>query len=199
MKKLIFITALAIVFFEGKAQLTVGPKLGATIANMGFVNKDYTSSYQVGFCGGAFANYQFADHLTAQLELFYSGEGGKEKYVPDGTKGNAHFNFLNIPLFFKYKTALGVYGETGPQMGVLLSAKETFDGQTNNIKKYYKSVLFSWSFGAGYELQEMVPGLGIDARYTLPFSSINSASISGGGIKTHGFSVSVFYGLKLGK
>jgi hypothetical protein len=63
--------------------------------------------------------------------------------------------------------------QTGPQVGFAVSSKIESGDIEQNINSSINTVDFSWSFGAGYLFPE---GLGIDARYNLGITNVNSAS-----------------------
>ena len=200
MKKLIILTALSIIFCAAKAQLSFGPKAGLNIAHVSVAkSSDYSYSSTTRFYGGAFGNYKLSDMFAAQLEILYSGEGEKGKDLSNNnTSDNIKISYLNVPVLFQYKSPVGVYAETGPQVGFLLSIKEKYgDESDQDIKSYYKSVNFSWAFGLGYKLEKYVPGLGINARYTLGLGAINKATVNAGSLKTRAFSFGLFYAFEM--
>ena len=61
-------------------------------------------------------------------------------------------NYLLASVMAKYTFSSGLSLETGPQLGFLLSAKEKYDGDTDNIKDAFKGTSFFWNFGLGYQL-----------------------------------------------
>lgn len=196
MKRLVIIVTLFVCAVQSKAQFSFGPKAGVNIAKIVFSNKDYATSYMPRIYGGVFANYAFASVFAVQAELQYSGEGGKEKNVNSGTKGNIKESFLQLPVLFQYVHPAGFYAETGPQIGLLLSSKETFNGNTQSIKKYYKSTDLRWPLGIGYLFKnESLKGFGINARYSFSLSKINKAAIGGATLKNDVISVGVQYAL----
>lgn len=200
MKKLIILSALSIVFCSAKAQLSFGPKAGLNIAHV-TVEKSSGYSYSsiTRLYGGVFGNYKLSDMFAAQIELLYSGEGEKGKdHNNNDSADNIKISYFNIPILFQYKSPIGVYAETGPQVGFLLSIKEKYgDEASENIKQYYKGVNFSWAFGLGYKLEKYVPGLGINARYTLGLGAINKTVVNAGSLKTRAFSFGLFYAFDL--
>jgi hypothetical protein len=61
--------------------------------------------------------------------------------------------------------------ETGPQLGLLASAKLKSGGTITNVMSDFTTGDFSWSFGASYLTHS---GLGVDARYNLGINNINN-------------------------
>ncbi len=167
MKKVLLFAALAVVGFTTQAQVKYGVKAGVNFANAG--GSDASDAFPgkamlVSFHAGGLVNIPVAKQLSVQPELLFSGEGVKL----DG--GKYLLNYINIPIMVQYDIASGVYAETGPQVGLLMSAKAKPDGGSSvDVKDYFKSTAFSWAIGAGYKLES---GLGFNARYALGLSKL---------------------------
>lgn len=73
----------------------------------------------------------------------------------------------------QYNHSSVFFAHTGPQLGILLSAKYKVENVKEDIKSAYKTTDFAWAFGAGYITR---PGIGINARYNLGLGNINDAS-----------------------
>ena len=197
MKKSIILLCTVLFCFTVNAQFSVGPKAGLNIGKEKYGNNFYTTSSHVFFCGGIFANYSLKKHFATQLEVIYSGEGTGESY-PSNNKtitGVVTINRINIPVLFQYKTSAGIYLETGPQIGFLISAKGKYSTGNYNFKTNTQPSLFSWCFGAGYQLSQTVPGLGISARYAAGLSQVNKGKVNGNSIKSNVFAITLFYAL----
>ncbi len=202
MKKIYtLVFCLSLFTMAAKAQLSYGLKAGVNVAEEHFSSDQFTTSSHLAFNGGAFLNYQTKIPVSLQLELFYSSEGTKETSKSSGTKGTIREGYLNIPLLAQYKTPFGVYVETGPQLGFLLTSKEDFGTTTNDdIKKYYNSTDFSWCFGAGYELLTgPAKGLGLNVRYAPGLTTINKEAVGGGKLKNNVLSIDLTYRFSVGK
>jgi len=203
MKKSIMLVVVAIMtIVVVQAQFSVGAKAGLNISKEKYSN---TSVYSTGshnfFTGGVFANYLFKKHFAAELGVHYSAEGTEENYKSNGNPitGVVTIKRINIPLLFQYHTAVGAYLETGPQLGLLLSAKGDYTNGKYDFKKYTQSTLMSWCVGAGYKLNKAVPGLGINLSYAAGLSRIDKGNVNAGKITGSTFSIRLFYGLLLGK
>jgi hypothetical protein len=177
----------------------------ATMINGGSQNLRYFPLTAVH--GGVFASIQFAKKWSLQPELVFSLQGATGKpemnYFVTATE-DYRFSYLNVPILVKYKLPLGFFVETGPQVGLLLSAKanETLVGSYNNIhynvKDQLRSTDLSWTLGAGYWSPF---NLGFDIRYNLGLSNINQATAEGlasvpvpnGPIKNSALQIGVFY------
>jgi hypothetical protein len=145
-----------------------GVKAGVNVADLkDEADVDYKS--RASFNAGALAHIHITRHFALQPEIYYSAQGGK-------FQGRVYrYNYLNIPLLLQYMTNGGFRLQTGPQLGVLLSAKdeEESDGESVDVKHALNDIDFAWSFGAGY----LFPGtgLGIDARYNLGLTNIRES------------------------
>jgi hypothetical protein len=169
MKKLFFVLcAVSAGLFAG-AQVQFGVKAGYNLAN---VTQSGSSTVDTkaksDFSGGFLASIPLFSSCTLQPEVMYSGQGTSVNAVGETAKLN--FDYINVPVLFKYQHTSGVFVETGPQIGFLISAKEKADGQSMDVKSSFQSTDFSWAFGLGYKIPHM--GLGIDARYNLGLTNI---------------------------
>ena len=183
MKKLaLVLTVFSATVFGANAQIQFGIKAGANFAT---VSNFEGSKTMVNFNGGALVKIPLADALSLQPEVVYSGQGAKF----DG--GKLALTYINIPVLVKYSLPVGVFFETGPQLGLRMSAKLKVDGQDDqDFKDATKSTDFSWAFGAGYMIPDI--NLGVDVRYNLGLASINKES-GDGSSKNGVFQVGVFY------
>jgi hypothetical protein len=189
-KKLV-LSALAafILGTTANAQIQFGLKAGANIAK--FTGDDASGfNSQVGFLGGAFVSIPLAGRLSFQPEAVYSGQGAKG--TESGSDFNVHCNYINIPLLLKYTSSVGLYGETGPQIGFLTTAKVKSGGVSVDDKSDFKSTDFSWAFGIGYL---STANIGIDARYNLGLSNIEASNggSTTGSLKNAVFQIGLFY------
>lgn len=141
-------------------------------------------------------NYRFAKSISAQIEFFYSWDGTKYKEVGSPAIYKVDLGYLNIPLLVQFRTKGGFYLETGPQMGVLLSANQTDNGSTKNIKDNINSNKFSCCFGLGGHIAK---NLGIGLRYAAGLSDVNKETIGAGTIKDNVLSLGFSYALHIGK
>lgn len=200
MKKLIVLSVVTLTVFTLQAQIKVGVKAGANFTTFSGSDAklgDVSPKYKVGFAGGGLVNLQLSEMFSLQPEVLYSMEGAR--YAEDGERMNYNINYINIPVLAQYHHASGFYAETGPQLGLLASAKMAYEGNSVSVKDSFKKINFSWGFGAGYQLSN---GLGIGARYNLGLTSIVDAEQGEGddkpNVKTGGFHLGLFYTLGVG-
>jgi len=183
MKKLFCIVSAFVLFVSiVSAQEThFGLKAGVNIASANVSpGSDYDS--KAGLHVGGLAHIHLSKNFALQPEVVYSMQGGKV----DDTK--LKLNYINIPLLVQYMTDNGFRLQTGPQLGLLLSAKTEVGDVEVDRKDNFTSTDFSWAFGAGYLFPE---GFGLDARYNLGISDVWDGSSTK--IKNSVFQFGVFY------
>ncbi|MBX2924606.1 MAG: PorT family protein [Chitinophagaceae bacterium] len=188
MKKIIFLSAFTIIASFTQAQLTYGVKAGINLTK--FSGSDAgDNDFLLGFAGGGLVNYKVADAVSVQAELLYSLEGSSSK--EEDYKAKLKAGYVNIPVLVQYNHTSGFYAETGPQIGILTSAKASIsadgDSYSSSVKDQFKGINFSWGLGAGYKLSN---GLGIGARYNFGIPSIAK---NDGKIKLGGFHIGLSY------
>jgi hypothetical protein len=172
MKKLAVILGLVLLFAVGATaqdkMVSYGFKAGADIAN--FTGDIEGNATKVGFIGGGFVEYTAAPQIGIQMEILYAMKGTKE----DGGDGKLKFNYLEIPVLFKYMVqtqgSVTPFFFAGPQVGFLLSAKADPGGE--DIKDGFESVDFGLAFGAGVNVQMQGFVLMLDGRYSLGLTNI---------------------------
>jgi hypothetical protein len=156
-------------FVFGQSNLVeFGLKGGVNIASFK-IEPEFNSDSRVGFHLGMLTHIHLSDHFAAQPELMISSQGADY-----GNDGKDKFSYVNIPILVQYMFGPGFRVETGPQIGFLASAKsEQNDDDDIDIKDNFKTVDFSWAFGAGYLGNS---GLGLDVRYNLGINDIEKGA-----------------------
>lgn len=158
MKKIFATFVLLLSIVAVNAQINYGAKGGlavTTLAGEGYNPK-------IGFHLGGFAQFSLKNSFSIQPEVYYAAQGANWE-----EDGQTALGYLNIPLLARYTTSSGFYAESGPQIGFMLSAHDTYKGESEDVKQYLNTTDFCWAFGAGYQLNSQ---LGINARYNLGLS-----------------------------
>jgi hypothetical protein len=195
-KKTLLITLVALSCYSVRAQGRVefGLKGGINIANLSDAGQQvYDYSPRASLNGGALLNIKFSNGFSGfslQPEAVFSGQGGI--YGFNGHNYTTHLTYLNFPILLQYQFRDGFRLETGPQFGVLLSARETgYGDNNNNVSSDYKSTDFSWAFGGAFMSRR---GLGIDARFNVGIYDINNdPAPNNANINNGVFQVGLFY------
>lgn len=166
---MIVIAAMTIQFAE--AQTKFGLKAGANFAT--FTGSDAKDlDMLTSFYGGGFVNLELTDMISIQPEVLYSAQGAKSSEM--GVDITSKVNYINVPIMLQLKFG-SIYAEVGPQIGFLMSAEASSSGVTIDFKDNTKSTDIGAAIGAGFKFEN---GLGIGARYSMGFSSIDDVGDS---------------------
>ena len=175
MKKLILFAALAIfVIANSNAQVNFGAKAGVNFADITGDDVDSFSG-RTAFHVGFVAEIMISEKFAFQPELLYSAQGSD--YDDEDFSGSVKADYLNVPLMAKYYVGEGFSLEAGPQVGLLLSAKDDYGDGEEDIKEFLKSTDFGLNLGVGYKMES---GLNFGARYNLGLSDVNDSDMDGG-------------------
>jgi hypothetical protein len=200
-----------------KAQVQFGVKTGMSVSDVLTTSSEVVfigGSPQtvrffpaVGFEGGVLLSIPLSTHFAIEPEVGFSAQGAYNNPPGDYTVGATEtysFHWIQFPLLLKWHSPWGYYIETGPQLGLLLSAsiEESVVGATNlvyyNVKNQYKSSDIGWTLGTGY----LFPyNIGLDVRYILGLSNFSnvsgtemqSAPVQSGSIKNSAVQISIYY------
>jgi len=160
------VSAVILIAYVGASQQThFGIKAGVNFSSVA-VNDGADYEGKTGVHLGGLAHIHINPHFALQPELVFSMQGGQD----DAENTKLKLNYVNIPLLAQYMTADGFRLQTGPQLGILTSAKQKFGDVEVDAGDDVSTVDFSWAFGAGYLFHS---GFGIDARYNLGISNIS--------------------------
>jgi len=196
MKKILILSIVTLSAVTMQAQIKFGVKAGANFYKL--TGKDASDAgleesrkIKIGLGAGAFANIPINEMLSVQPELLFSQEGNYQK--EGDVKMHVNLNYLQLPVMVQYNHTSGFYAETGPQVGLLLSAKSkteiSGEKETQDLKDQMKSIAFAWSVGAGFKLQN---GVGIGARYNFGLTTIDDSD-EASKLNSSGFHIGLFY------
>lgn len=150
------------------AQVAFGAKAGVNFSDITGERVDSFDG-RTSFHIGVVAEIEISEKFSLQPELIYSSQGSNytEDFDGEDFDGLVKVDYLNIPLMAKYYVIKGLSLEAGPQIGFLLSAKDEYEDEEDDIKDFLKSTDFGINFGLGYKLES---GLNFSARYNLGLS-----------------------------
>lgn len=153
------------------AQLYLKPMVGATLANVTKLDKDY----KFGLAAGAELEYFVAPSFSLTGGAIYSMQGCKKA----DTKLNTEY--INIPVLANYYIAPGLALKAGVQLGIKTKGKYEYDGkELEAFSDAVKSTVFDIPVGISYEFNDFV----IDARYNIGIT--NTFEINELGLKEEG-------------
>ena len=144
-----------------------GIKAGINAANFK-IDPSFNSNSRIGLHIGGLAHIHVSEHFAVQPELMISGQGADY-----GKNNEDKFTYLNLPVLAQVMFGDGFRVQTGPQVGLLLSAKSENGNTESDIDNNFKKGDFAWTFGGGYLSHS---GLGVDARYNLGISDISKGA-----------------------
>jgi len=119
----------------------------------------------VGFQVGAIVPVlNIGKSMSLRVEANLSMQGARWEY-PD-LDGRTNLLYINAPLVVRYQTTSGLFGEAGLQPGLLLSAKDKYEGTKDNYMDHMNKFDLSIPLGVGYEFKNnfgvglrVIPGL----------------------------------------
>ena len=201
MKKLFLGAAVAM------STLTFAQQFGAKAGmNVSSLSKDANLSDQgskIGFNAGLFANFPIAESFSVQPELIYTQYGEKYDYVMPVTderySGSTHLDYVALPVMLQYNVTPSFYLEAGPELGLLVSAKDKAKNETtgetlaesDNYKDSLNGFNVGVGLGAGYFF---TPNIGVTARYVAGFTDIyKDGQNAGDAVKNNVFQAGLAY------
>lgn len=116
---------------------------------------------------GLYLTVMVSETFGVQPELLYNSVGSKIAFGSDDIV--SQLDYLTVPVMLRYNPVKVFNIHAGPQFGFLMSAKDKYDGDSEDAKDRYKGLDLGLGVGAGVDLPM---GLGISARYVLGLSNI---------------------------
>jgi hypothetical protein len=189
MKKILSVLFFSFFGFSAFSQgLSVGIKAGLNIAD-----QKYTSGLildtkaLLGFHAGAYATVMLNKNIGIQPEVLYSTQGAKLEFLGSASH---KFNYINVPVLFRYNVNKLLSFHAGPQIGFLASAKLKNGDNSQDIKSSYKGADFSLAVGG---IVDLPMKLSLTARYA--FGLTNLYTYDSPKIKSCNIQISVGYKL----
>jgi hypothetical protein len=194
MRKFFIITALTVFGFTqvNAQEIKFGAKAGVNLAN---IVGDFTddSKMLMGFHVGGVAEFAITEDFLVAPELLFSMQGNKFEYEESETfmgmtaslkeEGKLKLSYIAIPVMAKYQVFDGLTLEAGPQIGILMGAKQEYDSTVSlngevvvsesgseDVKEFMSTMDLGLGLGLGYR---MTNGLFFQARYNIGLSNIN--------------------------
>jgi hypothetical protein len=157
-----------------------------------------SESYEGGLLGGNagldIPLICLSDKISFHGGLGFSMQGSKYKsyqYEPGGgsSEGNAslRLNYLVVPLTARLTGKNGFQAEAGLQPGLLLSAKDKHNGNTNDAKESYNGFDLGLVAGIGYKPPKSNWGFGL--RFVPGLTNINKETTYS--VKDHNWTASL--------
>lgn len=192
MKKLILSVALLATMAVSQAQekemnnkVAFGVKAGLNVSSTSTPVESSFSSL-TSMHAGVFLAVPMSEKITFQPELLYSMQGFKEHNTTSSSSAiydsELKLNYISVPLVFQYKFSPDFYAEVGPQVDLLMSAKNnltstylssnTVTTRESDVKNYFKTLVFGFDLGAGYQITKQFSA---NVRYHIGLTSANKS------------------------
>jgi len=154
-------------FINVNGQTTLGVKGGVSIADV----SDNGYKPRVTAHGGIYVNKMFNKYFAIQPEVLFSGEG--QRYIYNNVEHTWALNYIQIPLVLQVYPIKELYVEAGPQVGLLVSARDkiTGSGHEPDMKANFATAEFSIATGIGFKVVDRVT---IYGRYNFGLTDIMS-------------------------
>lgn len=151
-----------------------GIKAGVNIANQKITGDfELDTKAKIGFHGGVFVVWMFTEKVGLQPEILFSAQGSKDK--DDNYDYSIITNYVSIPVLVRYNINEMFSVHAGPQIGILMTAKEEFDGDSDDIKDDFKSTDIGLALGGEADFTEKI---GVGARYIFGLTNVLKAGES---------------------
>lgn len=98
--------------------------------------------------------------------------------------GKVSLSYIYVPILFNYKIEKGIYFEAGVQPGILISAKDKYNGESYDYKESIKTFDLDVPVGAGYWINDRVS---LGARVVFGLPSIDTEKSVDSDEKNHNF------------
>jgi len=132
-----------------------------------------------GINAGGLAEISFTEHWSVQPELLYTVKGSKQILSSPGSDQvlQQQLRYADVPLLVKFKTH-HVFVEAGPQIGLLLSAVETYEQGASSSDTANKDLFRTADPGyvLGLGVQD-TNGLLLGVRYNGGFSRVYTQEV----------------------
>lgn len=184
----ILISMCSIVYAQSHKHHNIGIKAGGNIAKLGQTNINWDTRYTWHL--GLLSHLHMSKHFAIQPELYYSNQGA-EHTIP-GSDRQIELGYLQVPVLFQYMTGSGFRFQGGPQLGILLSAKQVLNGGAKtDVKSGFNKTDIGLTAGVSYITKK---SFGFDARYVYGLSDISSnATVANGNVNNLLIQLGVFY------
>jgi len=179
MKKLISLLIILVVnllIVQSLVAQFSGPEFSvvAGISKSSIVGESESWKDPIGGMGGVIMTFAkvMDEKLWFRAELNVSMQGAKweEDYGMGVVSGRVNLLYLNLPIVARYQFEGGFFGELGIQPGFLLSAKDKYEGVSEDYKDYVNTFDFGIPIGVGYEFKNK---LGVGLRVVPGLTNIN--------------------------
>lgn len=140
---------------------------------------------QAGVIVNILNNFSKSMSVRAELNISMQGARWEDDWGEGLIKGRVNLLYANLPVVLRYQHESGFFGEIGLQPGLLLSAKDKYQGTTDDYSEWVNKFDFGIPFGIGYELKN---NLGLGLRVIPSITNVNAGEDTS---KDHNFVVAL--------
>ena len=161
--------------FDDAFRPRFGFSMGAALSNaLPAANSNYATGGLAGFSFGFTYNYPVTYKLSVAAEALYS-QKGYEATTQSG-RFSQRSQFLDVPIFAKFKTAHKISLFAGPQFSYMLSSNNSYgEGFNEAVRGNYQyngmRAFFAGVVGAGFDINSTV---NVNARYAIDFKGTSA-------------------------
>lgn len=157
--------------FRPRFGFTMGAAMSSAVPN---VKSNYATGGLAGFSFGFTYNYPVTYKLSVGAEALYS-QKGYEATTQSG-RYSQRSQFLDVPVFAKFKTGHRISLFAGPQFSYMLAASNSYnEGFNESLRGNYQynglKVFFAGVVGAGFDINSTI---NVNARYAIDFKGTNA-------------------------
>ena len=116
--------------------------------------------------------YKMNENSSFYAGVLFSLQGASYDEGYEYSSGKVTLGYISIPLLYNYKTDFGLYGEAGIQPGFLVSAKDKYNGTSEDYKDFINSFDLGIPVGVGLWIKDKIS---VGARAVFGLSKINNS------------------------
>ncbi len=174
-------------YAESLSKVSFGVKGGFNFSTQDFNFQTTEESFDLGTASltsihfGVFADIPLSEKFGLRPEVLYSKEGAKINLIITDFKQK--FDFIKVPVLFRYGISGKLSVHAGPQFGFLVNEELDVDiDDIEIIESAYKSFELSAAIGAEFEISN---GFFLGARYNIGLSDMSDTE--GASLKNNNF------------
>ena len=165
--RLIFILLIFIGLSGNAQEHPMGVKIGGNVASLSGDGTDDLSS-MLNFHAGFFMEIELTKDVKIQPELVFTVYGFKQS---EGDNPNVRLNYVALPVIAKYFVSESFSLDAGPQVGLLVTAKNG-TGSMADVKSAFYDRDFGVNAGVSYVISEKVSA---SVRYYFGLTDVTAA------------------------
>jgi Outer membrane protein beta-barrel domain len=144
---------------------------GVNFATIGGDQESYDETLTGFQLGLMYCIYSSGTIFSCWVEPGYNAIGSKygDSYGGQTYEGSVNLGYIMVPVVARFQSEGGLFGDIGVQPQFLVSAKDKYDGGSDDFKDYVNSFDVGVPVGVGYEYKKK---FGISARYYWGLSNI---------------------------